>query len=417
MEEAIDLRPYIKILARRWYWIIGAAVLAGVVAFVVSTFLAPTYKATALVAITEPRLQLQFDPRIEELAKETQPLLAFPELATSDELLGELLDAIYPRLNDVTTLEELRERVVAQSGIDPSLVRLIASYRDPDDTAYLANTWADLFENRANAIFGDQSEDQERFFEVQLAETEVELSAAEEALVDFQALNRSSIISNELESFRQSQANYLADQRQIAFLLQDIKGLRDQLDGGMNGPVAFSDQLTALSLQLKAFNASAAIPLQLQMDMAESLTNRNRDQQVTYLSGLITTLETRSELANEILVELEPQILTLQEQKQEISTESARLNRDRDVAHETYITLARKVEEERISSEEISSVARVASEAAVPQEAVSPRKLLNAAVAGFLALIVALVAILAFGWWRQEERFSESHEIGSTEEN
>ena len=52
MEEEIDLRPYIEALISKWYWIVGAAVVAGVVAFIVTSMLPPSYEATALVAVT-----------------------------------------------------------------------------------------------------------------------------------------------------------------------------------------------------------------------------------------------------------------------------------------------------------------------------------------------------------------------------
>ncbi|MCZ7671650.1 MAG: Wzz/FepE/Etk N-terminal domain-containing protein [Chloroflexi bacterium] len=54
MEEEIDLKPYIEALITKWYWIMGAAILAGVVAFIVSSALPPKYQATALVAVTQP---------------------------------------------------------------------------------------------------------------------------------------------------------------------------------------------------------------------------------------------------------------------------------------------------------------------------------------------------------------------------
>ena len=418
MEDEIDLRPYIELLVKRWYLIIGAAVLAGALAFVISSLLPPTYQATALVAITEPRLRVQFSPQFEQTGDETQqPFKAFPELATSDEVLLQLLEVINPGLEEVTTLDELRKIVEAQSGSDPTLVRLAAAYRDPDQAARITNLWAGLFVTRANEIFGDQGEDQEQFFIDQLADAEVELSSAEDALISFEAHNRSSIIDNELASLLQIQASYLADQREIAFLLQDIEGLHDQLNAESGGVVTFADQLTALSLQLKAFSASANIPVQLQLEATESLTTPDRDQQVAYLKTLIATLETRLDHIDETMVGLEPKMLTLQEQKQETATESVRLNRDVSVANETYMALARKVEEERITSDEIASVVKLASEAAVPEKAESRGRLLNTVVAGLLALILAVFAVATLHWWRQEGALSERPESGLIEED
>jgi len=96
---------------------------------------------------------------------------------------------------------------------------------------------------------------------------------------------------------------------------------------------------------------------------------------------------------------LEPQILALQQQLQESQAEEDRLTRARDVARETYLTLARKVEEVRIAAEDTSGEVRLASHAAVPRKPVGPRKMLNTAVAGALGLMLGVFGAFAVEWW------------------
>jgi len=400
MEEEIELRPYIELLVKRWYLILGAAILAAVVAFAISSFQTPEYEATAIVAITEPSFRVQFEPRIQELSEDAQPLKAFPELATSDQVLQQLLAEIKPDLVNGTSLEELRTIVSAESGSDPTLVRMSARAKDPNDAAEIVNTWAKIFVSSSNDTFGDLGEEQEEFFIEQLGKAEVELSKVEEALISFEAVNRYSIIDSKLASLRQFQSSYLTDTLRITFLLQDIQGLREQLDAESAEDVSFADQLTILALQLKAFDADTSVPLQLQLDSTESLIERDRDQQGTILGNLIITLETRLEQIEETLLGLEPEILALQEQKQKIETESARLDRNFNVADETYMSLARKVEEERISSDELTGVVKLASQASVPGGAVSTNRMRNT-IAGFLlGLFAATLVILIVAWWR-----------------
>ncbi|NCF68576.1 MAG: lipopolysaccharide biosynthesis protein, partial [Chloroflexi bacterium] len=54
MEEEIDLRPYVEALLRNWKWIIGAGILAALIALGFSFLMPSTYEATALVAVSEP---------------------------------------------------------------------------------------------------------------------------------------------------------------------------------------------------------------------------------------------------------------------------------------------------------------------------------------------------------------------------
>src|SRR5690554_5645089 len=115
--EELDLRPYIMALVKNWMWIIGAGLLAGLIAFGVSSLLPPTYEATALVAITENRQIIQFDPRFENV-QVSQPLGAYPELALSDELLSQLLEEVGPSLAEVNTVQELRDLLETEAGSD-----------------------------------------------------------------------------------------------------------------------------------------------------------------------------------------------------------------------------------------------------------------------------------------------------------
>ncbi|RME34803.1 MAG: hypothetical protein D6793_08150 [Thermoflexia bacterium] len=198
------------------------------------------------------------------------------------------------------------------------------------------------------------------------------------------------------------QADYLADQRQITYIVQDIQGLREQLSRQpADRPATLADQLTALFLQIKAFNAQASAPIQLQVDSAATLSEKSLPEQIAFLDDLVRVLEAKSAEIEGRLAELEPQILALQEELQEIRTEEDRLTRSRDVAQETYMTLARKVEEARIAAEDASTgEVRLASQAAVPEKPTSPRKLLNTAVAGVLGLMLAVFGAFVTEWWQ-----------------
>jgi len=402
MEEEIDLRAYVLVLLKYWKWILGTAAAAAVVALVVSFLLPPTYEATALVAVTKPRYVMQFDPRIETLNNIQPAYKAYPELASGDEILQEVLARLNPRPERVETLRDLQAMVTAKSGTDPSVVRLTVRYRDPEVAAHIANLWAEIFVRRANEVYGTDAQSQLQFYQGQLERAKAELTAAEEALVEFQARNRESVLQNQLNSYRQMQADYLADQRQITYIVQDIQGLREQLSRQpADRPATLADQLTALFLQIKAFNAQASAPIQLQVDSAATLSEKSLPEQIAFLDDLVRVLEAKSAEIEGRLAELEPQILALQEELQEIRTEEDRLTRSRDVAQETYMTLARKVEEARIAAEDASTgEVRLASQAAVPEKPTSPRKLLNTAVAGVLGLMLAVFGAFVTEWWQ-----------------
>jgi uncharacterized protein involved in exopolysaccharide biosynthesis len=263
-------------------------------------------------------------------------------------------------------------------------------------------------------LFGRRAEEAS-FFERQQQEARQALETAEEALIAFQADNKATILSNQLNSVRQNQVDYLADQRNIARIIQDIQGLRAQLSSQSSSRVAsLGDELTALFLEVKAFNAQSSIPVQLQLTDMEALSGTTAAEQIVFLDDLVTNLRTRSEAIDARLAELEPEILSLQEAVQAIHTQQERLNRDRDIARETYMTLANKVEEARIAAQDEAGEVRLASRAATPTQPAGPRKMMNVAIAAFLGLFLGVLLAFFVEYWQTSHVSSVETTIGSS---
>jgi polysaccharide biosynthesis transport protein len=402
LEDEIDLRQYILVLVRYWKWIVGAAVVAAVAALVISFLLPPTYEATALVAITRPRYQLQFDSRFQNVTNVQPVYRAYPELAQSDAVLSALLEQHSNPSLPQQTLGELKQVVAASSGSDPSLLRLAVRGKDPAAVTAVANEWADLFVVHANRLYGGQAEEQVTFFTNQLIYVEGQLETAQQVLVAFQARNRAQILNNQLRTYIQTQAIYLEQAQAVNLISQDIHLLSQQLQSQTERQsVTRADQLTALLLQVKAFNVSETSSLQLQLGEGLPGENFTIGEQVRLLEGLAAVLNSKATETETQLRALEPQILAVQREIQELTAEKERLQHDVEVAQETRITLARKLEETRLNTQEVGGEVQLASYAAVPEKAVGPRKLVNTAVAGVLGLLLSTMAILSAYWWRE----------------
>lgn len=400
LDEVIDLRPTIEGLLRYWWIIVGIALTIVALAIVATLFLPERYEATALVAITEPTQRLQFDERFQTIIEESPLLRAYPELSTSDELLTSLLEQLPPQ-EDIRTISELRGLLAAESGNEPGLVRLNVRHEDPETAATIANAWAGLFVEWANVLYGNGSAQQVTFFENQLAEAQSTLETAEQNLIEFQERNRLVLVENELTALTQLQLAYLADQQDLTFILSDVRALRNQLQNTNTPSVTLADQLTTLTLQIKAFGAESEFPFQFQLDSGEAtLTGANRAEQLELLDSLAVTIEDALAGIDGSLVALEPRILETQRIYQENLIENDRLVRDRDVAQETYLSLARKVDEERILAQDVSGGVRLASSAAVPIDPAGPGLLLTVLIAGVVGTALGLGVALFFIWWR-----------------
>jgi uncharacterized protein involved in exopolysaccharide biosynthesis len=400
--EEIDVRRYVRSLIRNIRWIVLAAVLCALVALGVSLALPRSYEASALVAITKPRYVLQFDPRLATTQQLQQPYRAYPEVALS----GDVLNSVMARLgaSSAASTESLRAMLSATNTADPSLIRLTASAGSPEEAARIANVWAEAFVAHAGIVYGQGGQIQADFFTAQLSRAEADLQRAEGALIEYQAQNDVAILQNRLDSDIQTQSDYLESQRGISYLILDVRNLQAQLAGqSRTYEVSLADQITALFLQIKAFNAESESPIQLQIGGADSLSNLTTAEQIAFLDDLVGILEQHSLLVAERLNDVEPRILALQRQLQEKEIDQERLVRTRDITREAVLSLARKVQESRIAAEDDGGEVVIASGASVPTRPSNPGKLMVTAVAGILGGSLAVMAVLALEWWREEE--------------
>lgn len=401
MEDEIDLRAYIALLLKYKYWIVALALGAAVVALGVSFVWPPTYEATALVAITKPRYTMRFDPRLETVADVTPPYQAYPALALGDELLTALIGDLGSRLtSEEQSITVIRDMLDAQNGTDPSIVQLTVKNGDPERTALIVNRWATLFVDKANDLYG-QSQEELSFFEAQVTDAQDALAKAEQDLIDFQAHNEASILQTQLNNKQAALNDYLSVARSVRLIIQDTSSLQDRLRAQDSATRAsLSDELASLFLEIDALNRGQ-LPIQLQITGQQGLSNKTVGEQITFLDSLIQVLESKQGILEQEAKSLEPDILSLQERLQKVRTEGDRLERAKQVAQETYMTLARKVDEVRLSAQDTTRDVRLASLATVPDEPSSPHKLLNTVIAGALGLAIGVFGAFAIEYWRQ----------------
>lgn len=404
MDETIDLRPYVDTLLRR-RWVVLIATLIGLLLAVAFFFSQTEYKATTLVVISEPTQQLQFDPRITDITDFSTLLHTYPELSISDNVLTKLLvEAQQLTGNEVQSLTQLRSLLDVEVGVDARLMRLIVRHESPQVAADLANVWSTILVATIDEIYRNPGGNLS-FYTSQLAQTSGQLAAAEEALVAFQSDSRMGIVDNELASLTALQAAYLADQRQLSMALDDIRALRQQIEAGSGDTITWADQLTALMLQLDVYEMAQTTTMtgddiQLQLDTQSNLTAGTRQEQLQQLDELAQAAETSRAAIDLRLAELQPRMFALQSEKQDIFNQYEALTRNRDLTKETYETLARKLDEERISASGPGLQLQIASAAAVPERPARPNLALLLGLGAMAGFLISLALLLLHTWWR-----------------
>ncbi len=399
-EESDFIRYYTKALISKWYLIVSAAVIVAVISFIIGIRRTPIYSSTALVVISEPSQQLQFDPRIRSI-DEDRPVRAFPEIALSDEVLENLFKQVSSP--NIETVEQLHGMLSASLSEDPRLLRLTSLSVDPEQSTEIANAWAEIFVERVNDNYSNTENSELLYFENQLEESERQLNLAEQERINFQAQNRVVFLGGELTRLTDLKNRLLTRRENAQFLLDDIQAFKEELaERTGTSDLTLADKLTGVSFQLKTYRAETNVTLPFQFDSVEDFNVLNKREQIALLDELSNVLNKEMSRINQYLEPLEPQILSLQKEITEINTEGARISRNKDIVEETYLTLARKVDEERIASHNSSQGVLLASKASVPTNPSRSNSFLRVIMAGAVGFFLAVFLILAVAWWRQE---------------
>ena len=111
---------------------------------------------------------------------------------------------------------------------------------------------------------------------------------------------------------------------------------------------------------------------------------------------------------------LQREILQLQEELEREQARKRELTQARDLAWETYQTLARKEAEVGVAVQVTDTEVRFAVPAVEPKRPVAPKKKLNIAIAGVLGLMVgvfgAFVVEYFEGWGEEGKKGTEENE-------
>ena len=399
MEETVDLRPYLAALGR-YLWLIGGAVVLAIVIAVAIYLMSNDYEAIALLTVPEPTEQLQFDARITTTMRSMQNLTVYPELAKSSDLLNRVLaHAIELTDGRIATLAQVRDMTTLTTSADNRLVRLVVTDEDPEVAAALANIWAEEFVITIETLFGRGGV---AYFDDQLQQASQELRAADDALVAFQTTNRQGIVDNELLALTDRQRALLADESRYRRVLADIQLLRRQLENNTTDVVTLSDQLSALTVQLRAYETTQATPVapqfQINIGADAQLSTTLRAELLQQLEALRVSVEAALTDNQTQLESLAAPIFALQTEKQQLFNQGERLLSAQEVAQETHVIVARKIDEERVAAGE--TLARVAGHAVVPDKPARPNVLALVSLLSLAALIPSILLVLFLTWWR-----------------
>jgi uncharacterized protein involved in exopolysaccharide biosynthesis len=404
VDDEIDLRQYIRLLIRRWYWIVGVGIAAAGLAFAVSSFIPPVYEASALVGITGPRYRMQFDSRMQDVPFDPKQFAkGYTYLATSSDVLMPLLETLRHDQSTAAarlTARQLTERVEAETVGDGNLVLLTARSDQPEEAAKLADAWAAGYRDHLNLVYG-KTQDLTQL-ESQVVQAKLNVEKSDQALADlrreygmgYRPTEAPDVVEAAVGLVYQLQAktrrltDYEGRAERIAQLLEEARIVAAGADG--SSPALVSGLLADM-LGLGLLDAGSASLVQIDLG--------NIDARASAVA-LVAALEAKQSTTNQTIAGLTEQVASLQSEVAQQQMALEQLLREQLIDQNTYLTLSNKLQESQIETD--GDIARIASRAQVPDAPSSPRRLFNAVLAGVVGVVLSILVVFLVEYWRQE---------------
>ncbi|HEY5573936.1 MAG TPA: Wzz/FepE/Etk N-terminal domain-containing protein, partial [Anaerolineales bacterium] len=343
----IDLGRYVEVLFRQWQLILGAVLVCAVAAAFVTLRQPKTYQARALVVSTKLASSVSFETAITTLSEDENPtsirfvdpkarlqsyVLLVKNPAIAEVVLEELGERIPADSRDVVSLLSMVQGEVADNS---DTLEILVTSADPVLAADIANTWAQAYVDRINAIYSDSGAqgvyesvvEQLDDARAEYAQSQAELESILEenraaqyerlidenislisAITETRTLAVGTVISNtmisQLAVFNQQVgglavqlSEVYSDTRKVDRQLLDARNMRDQVRNGGPGAAA-SNALALMLLKSQVFAGGEGAQNMIVQTVPADLSPQ---EMVADLDSLIAALEERqAELASRI---------------------------------------------------------------------------------------------------------------------
>jgi uncharacterized protein involved in exopolysaccharide biosynthesis len=392
MDDEISLRDVYLMLRKGLPLIITVAVIAGVLAFIVSSLLPKIYEAQATVLISPPPVQVQGTRNLNFRPSSEVSLEAYETLAQSRGVLEDAAQQVDTTMSYAALSGTVQQLIGPQrpDQVVPLLVAHTVRNKDPEKAAQLATAWANAsLKTVQNSLFANLQPISKTTDEA-LVPLKSRLEAAQNNLKAFEARDNSSALQATLDRLSQLIADAktgVLSRSQLS--LEQSSESTDFLTGTLASPNVFSSE----------FSLSSSVNLEQEIAATEATLNSLRAQGETQTQTLVEQqahlegLKKRREVLMSHLSEYEQAYASVQQELASLSKERRVLELELKNAEEAYQSIVALQPMISYVTNINPANARLLSQASVPVNAVAPRRLLNTALATVLAGLLTLVFV------------------------
>ncbi len=408
----MELLHYLHTLRRHARLIIAVPLLFAALGFALTMLSSAQYDAEAQLLLWKTSVLFNLEPRIKAVSEADSntgvDLNARRKSLTTIGKSPVLAKMVTNKLGNQLTDMERQPNVLANSidvTIDGELLRVRVRNTDPNKAALIANTWAEVYRDQINDLFGEPvlSIDQ---LKVQVERARHSYADSEQQLITFISSTPLDALNLQLTQKKQKLNDLVVLDSKLEHLLSDAQALRSRLQSGA-ATSGLGDELANVLLEASAFSAqstssapsSPALPLNLQLTLAEASNPADLPQS---LDALIASLrERRKSFTPDVQNSLQQEVSQLQARVEQETDKKQTLTRERDQAQQAHIALSNKLVEQSVANQSRTSIVRIAVPAVPPSVPVPTNRSVNVTLFSVIGLLLALGGAFALDYVRQ----------------
>lgn len=403
-EQEIDLRDYLKVIIKRKGIILGIFFSATIISIIVNLFfIAPTYEANSTLILTEPKYQVEMEPRIQTILRNQVSLVTYVTMLKDPTLIEKvsaelsILNPVYGKLKR----ENLNGMAKIETVNDTQLVKIKITAESPQKTVDIANIWAKIFVRENEKLTSKDTEENKFFIEEQLKISKENLKSAEEKLKNFEEKDTIKVTESEVDIALNKLLDYGYTLSSLHLIENEINSYLEQISElkGDSSSIALANRLFIEQIQTKLTNVSiisigeTSVKQTNRTTITREEVPQDMEQQITAMKMLKNLLKDRQKLLKENITDTKSLI---DEFKYKLTNEKLkfdRLSRDTATSRDTYLILSKKYEEAKIEFATKNNLIKIASLAYPPEKPISPNKRRNVTIAGILGLLLGIFLV------------------------
>ncbi len=399
VEEADEtsLMDYLKVL---WKWkrlILGGTLLCMILAAIISLLMPKVYRATALLLITDPKIEGTWATGTIRLP----PIGTYVEMIKSQGVATRAIEKLgldNPPYQ-LTSEDLVNEILSVESMRGTNLIRIASEYKDPEKARDIANVVAITAVELNRTLNEGEAVRSRDFLKTQLDEASQALAKAEQELLAFKE-------TAEIDKLRKEVEILLKGKERLELELLEINQM-------------IEEQNTVVDVLGKKLGNEKKI-LVLSRSISNDLIMKDVVQEVSKLPPLdLLGIQAKDEFINPLYQALEPKLVEalsgleglkvgkavltrdleangkrltdLQKELAQREIKLENLTRTYELAKEVYKSLKQRFEEARIQVASKTQELKVVDSAVIPENPIKPNRKMNVLTAGAVALLGLMI--------------------------